>query len=35
MKNIGGFIMGIIKAAIQSATSTLADQWLDIIEPDK
>ena len=26
--------MGIIKAAIQSATSTLADQWLDIIEPD-
>lgn len=34
MKNIGGFLMGIIKAAIQSATSTLADQWLDIIEPD-
>ena len=26
--------MGIIRAAIQSASSTLADQWLEVIEPD-
>lgn len=26
--------MGIIRAAIQSASSTFADQWLEVIEPD-
>ena len=27
--------MGIIKAAVSAAGSTLADQWLEVIEPDE
>jgi hypothetical protein len=31
----GNDLMGIIKAAINSVSGNLADQWLETIEPNK